>query len=1014
MTTVQAANEEAKMQLTDVGQELFERRYRWHNEDSDGMFTRVAEHIALAENKEQRSEYKDKFFELMSSLRFLPNSPTLFNAGTGQGLLSACFTFYVEDSLVSIMECHRLAGLVMKYGGGVGYGFSRVRPAGAEIKTVQGKACGPVNLLPYYNGIAELITQGGRRSGAQIGILSVEHPDIRDFIHFKDENPDSLQTFNISVAINDGFMERYQNGDIEARQILKEISESAWRTGDPGVWFIDTVNAANSTPWLGRLESCNPCLSPDTLIATKDGLIPIKDIPQAWKSGYKPIYKITTLEGYEVFATADHQFYTQEEGWTSVKQLEDKRIRICNTSAFGIDGNRDIGLVLGWLSGDGHISENQKSILCFDKIEKSDACTVVLNAYQNILGFSSQHTWGRQTRVASMKLSRLSTSWQPDEKFPERMLIANEECQSAYLSALFSADGTVTGTQQKGISVRLSSSKLHLLRRVQLLLRNFNIYSKIYQNRRFAGYRDLPDQKGGTKEYYCEAQHELVISNTSLRQFANEIGFIVHAKQERLIHLLSQYKRAINLDSEWARVKTIEYFCDGDVWDISSITESISANGLLAHNCGEVPLYHAEACNLGSLNLGKYFDTDTRSILWDKLKSDIRLAARFLDDVIDVNSFPDPIITAAVSKTRKIGLGVMGWADVLALSDIPYDSDTAINLAGEVMEFIQKTADRASYELGQERGIAPAFDCDEAPSVLGLATRNVTRTCIAPTGSISQLAGCSSGIEPHYELEYKRTMFDKGVPIELHVREPVLDILQELGLNLPKTALEISPEWHIKHQAAFQRYTNLAVSKTINLPETATVNDIETSFVKMWESGCKGGTIYRDKSRETQVLGENRRKVNGRKRLPDERKSITHKFKVGDQEGYLTVGLYDDGKPGELFVKIAKEGSTVAGVYDAIGIQTSLLLQYGVSLESIAGKLSGMRFEPSGLTSNPEIPFAFSIPDYIYRWLMSKFGSNINSPVITGLFCPDCTSQLLAQEGCLKCENKACGFNRCG
>src|SRR3972149_11203567 len=156
------------------------------------------------------------------------------------------------------MECHRLAGLVMKYGGGVGYGLSRVRPAGEQIKTVQGKACGPVNLLPYYNSIANLITQGGKRSGAQMGILSIDHPDIRDFIHFKDKNPDSLHTFNISVSITNDFMLRYQNGDAEARALLREISESSWKTGDPGVWFVDTVNDTNPTPWLWRIGSCNP------------------------------------------------------------------------------------------------------------------------------------------------------------------------------------------------------------------------------------------------------------------------------------------------------------------------------------------------------------------------------------------------------------------------------------------------------------------------------------------------------------------------------------------------------------------------------------------------------------------------------------------------------------------------------------------------------------------------------------------------------------------------------------
>ncbi len=684
---------------TEVSKELFERRYRWKDESYDGMLIRVAKHIALAEKPDNRNKFSENIYKLMASGCFMFNSPTLFNAGTGQGLLSACFLFVVDDSLVSIMECHRLAGLVMKYGGGVGYVLSRVRAEGELIKSVQGRACGPVSLLPYYNGVAKLVTQGGRRSGAQMGILSIDHPDIREFIHVKDEHPDELHTFNLSVALTDEFMNRYKAGDPEAKTMIHEIAESAWKTGDPGVFYIDNANKSNLTPWLGRLEGTNPC--------------------------------------------------------------------------------------------------------------------------------------------------------------------------------------------------------------------------------------------------------------------------------------------------------------------------------------GEVPLYHGEACNLGSINLSRYIivGTDAREgtsvVIWDKLKADVKLAVRALDNVIDVNDFPDPTITEAAGKTRKIGLGVMGYADALALTNIPYDSMKAVEWGEQIMGFIQDAADRASYELGQEKGICPAFDCDEAPSALGLAARNATRTCIAPTGSISQLVGCSSGIEPHYELEYNRVMMDKGIPVELKIREPVLDVLLEHHKNLPKTALEVSSEWHILHQAAFQSHVNLAVSKTINMPETATVGEIETSLVRMWELGCKGGTIYRDKSRENQVLSRNSQAIKGqvtgsRLRLPDERRAINHKFRVGDQEGYINAGMYDDGKLGEVFITISKEGSTLQGLSDALGISTSMLLQYHVPIGIIAQKYIGSRFEPYGMTNNPAIPFATSLLDYIFRWLHMKFGDGAEIKIVAGLYCPDCNSELIYQEGCLRCGSGACGYEKCG
>jgi len=676
--------------LTPIAQEVYDRRYSRNEEPIEKMFHRVSKHIASAEStKELKREWEPIFYEMMAKLEFLPNSPTLFNAGTNQGVLSACFVLVVEDSLDSIMECHRLSGKIQKYGGGVGYYLGKVRAEGELVSTVHGKACGPVSLLNYYNALSDLITQGGRRAGAQMGILPIDHPDIKSFINAKNDNPDELYTFNISVSLTDRFMKDYIEGEFYAQEKMKMMAEGAWKTGDPGCFFTDSYEKINPTPWLGRLEGTNPC--------------------------------------------------------------------------------------------------------------------------------------------------------------------------------------------------------------------------------------------------------------------------------------------------------------------------------------GEAPLYHGEACNLGSINLTKFINDDYTDFDWERLTEVSANAIRFLDNVITVNNYPDPIITEAVLLTRKLGLGVMGWADSLALLGIPYDSEAAINLGEKLMKIIAVEAANQSAFLGKEKGKCTAYN---QAGKEAKPFRNTTRTSIAPTGTIAILAGCSSGIEPHYELEYTRTMFDRGEEVKLNVIEPIMEKLKSIGSSfIPKTAHEISPEYHIRHQAAFQKYSDLAVSKTINMPEETTVEQIEEAYVSLWKQGCVGGTIYRDKSRTTQVLDAHRNgskpSTNGRERLPSTFPMIGHHFRVGEQAGYLKVGLYADGRPGCIFVDISKSGSTVSGTFDTIAVLTSIALQHNIPLESLSSKLIGMKCEPYGMTDNPEIPTATSVVDYIFRWLKLQFGDNKKSIVSSGLFCPDCTSKLIYEEGCLRCESKPCGFSRC-
>lgn len=455
--------------------------------------------------------------------------------------------------------------------------------------------------------------------------------------------------------------------------------------------------------------------------------------------------------------------------------------------------------------------------------------------------------------------------------------------------------------------------------------------------------------------------------------------------------------------------------------------------------CGEVPLLSDEACNLGSINLGKFVWRGEESLYglegkpqidWARLGFAVKTAVRFLDDVLDDNWFPHSDITAAVMRTRKIGLGVMGWADMLAMLGIYYDTKESVDLGGMVMESIRHWADDESAKLAEEKG----------PFRPGEKYRNATRCCIAPTGSISLLANASSGIEPHYALKWTRKLH-AGHENERTIEEQI-SCLDKLPPGfVPKTAMQIPWEWHVKHQAAFQEHTDLAVSKTINLPNSATREDVRAAYLMMWKLGCKGGTVFRDGCRAggEQVLedkgkpssveiGKEYVEIDGirrskkellkslnaqaRRKPPKERKSLTRKIQVGQFEGYATVGLYEDGSPCEVFVTASKEGSTVSGLLESWAIAFSHALQHGAGLQMLCEKFMGTRFEPNGLTGDSEVPNCTSVIDYVARWIWSKFGNEeVKASVPSGHLCPDCGSADVRYEGgCLSCR---CGWSKC-
>ncbi|HDZ90196.1 MAG TPA: vitamin B12-dependent ribonucleotide reductase [Deltaproteobacteria bacterium] len=733
--------------LSENARRVLERRYL--KKDNDGriaetpeeMFSRVAGFIARAEKKyggeEKVREMTEIFYRMMTEFKFLPNSPTLMNAGREIGQLAACFVLPVEDSMEGIFDALKNAALIHKSGGGTGFSFSRLRPARSRVGTTGGIASGPVSFMRIFNTATEQVKQGGARRGANMAVLRVDHPDIREFIYCKRENRE-LNNFNISVAVTDIFMESVRKnepydlidprdnrkaGELDAREIYHGLVEQAWENGDPGIIFLDRINRDNPTPELGEIESTNPC--------------------------------------------------------------------------------------------------------------------------------------------------------------------------------------------------------------------------------------------------------------------------------------------------------------------------------------GEQPLLPLEACNLGSINLAKFVKTFDQgpAVDYDGLKEVVRWSVRFLDDTIDMSRYPLPEIDRMVKGNRKIGLGVMGFADMLFQLGIPYDSEEALETAEKVMGFIQRESHEASKELAGERGVFGNFDKSTFRDRKGCSYRNATTTTIAPTGTLSIIADCSSGIEPLFALSFVRNVMDNDRLVEVNpyfekvarekgfyspelmdaiaregsVRE--LEEVPEQERRIFATAHDVTPEWHIRMQAAFQKYTDNAVSKTVNLPRDATVEDVKKVYDLAYELGCKGVTIYRDGSKEDQVLSftqkDKEATASGFMTAVKERPEILYGFTTKVMTGlgalYVTVTEYED-RPFEVFATIGKSGRSTTAKTEAIGRLVSLALRAGVKVEKIVDQLEGIGgehpvFQKGGLV--------LSIPDAISRVLKQRYlkdgpkknnGGKKNS--LSGETCPECGQTISFEEGCMTCH--FCGFTKCG
>ena len=940
--------------LTQNARTVLEKRYLVKNEKGqaveqpEDLFWRVSTVVAEADRRYGASEgavleVAEQFYFLMTQRRFIPNSPTLMNAGRPLGQLSACFVLPVEDALSNgkngIYDTLSAMALIHQSGGGTGFSFSRLRPKGSMVRSTTGVASGPVSFMKLYDASTDAVKQGGTRRGANMGILRVDHPDILEFITCK-EDLTQITNFNISVAVTEKFMEAVRTrtaydlidphsgrptGQLDAQMVWDKMILGAWRTGEPGVFYIDEANRYNPVPHLGSYEATNPCVTGDTLVYTAEGLIPIAQLADAnraspvtldsrfsagqygpsgvpFRTGVKKVFRLRTREGYEIRVTEDHRFMTSR-GWVEARTLEsgDALHLLNRKGGFGRDRTAAEGRVLGWLIADGHIGSaaDPRAALGFWGSERALAPSFAADVNE-LLGQDpavARYPVGvvdvPARALATVRSSRLQ-QWLEEEfaitadnktaGVPAAVLRSSEECQRGFLQALFTADGHVSGRVAKGVSVRLTSISAPLLRDVQRMLLNFGIVSRVYLERHPARTVEF---RGRT--YDCQPDHDLVIGKDNVARFAEEIGFLGETKQNALLSRLGSYGgRGPYRERFVARFEELTPDGEEIVYDLTEpVTHSFVANGFVVHNCGEQPLLPYDVCNLGSINVGHYVKDG--KLDWDAFRADIHLTTHFLDNIIDVNKYPLPEIDALSKRIRRIGLGVMGFADALVRLGIAYDTPEGVEFGRKVMQFVDVEAKKESARLSAARGpfaewAKSIWGPDETASrddhgkrVRPMQMlRNCNVTTVAPTGTISIIAGCSSGLEPLFAVAFMRNQAGVQMPdvnedfvaiakAEGWYSEELMERIAKTGTakqpEVPEkwqrvfvTANEIAPEWHIRMQAAFQEHCDSAISKTTNFAHTASVEDVRAIYELAYELNCKGVTVYRDGSRDNQVL----------------------------------------------------------------------------------------------------------------------------------------------------------------
>jgi ribonucleoside-diphosphate reductase alpha chain len=648
----------------------------------------------------------------------------------------------------------------------------------------------------------------------------------------------------------------------------------------------------NPTPHLGEIEATNPCVTRDTFVLTAQGPRQVYELlgkqvtlivdgnsfvtggKGFFKTGKRPIFKLETEEGFFIRLTGNHPVLRVASSARSAMSTE--WVETGNLKAGDKLLLHNHRLLRKWPGEYGEAEGYLMGLLLGEGTPRQDESMVSIRVPASedhlLMGTPEKRVKNRPHGLESEPLvvpvspaeSRLSLGYTKEMAVRlavlprDRMIAADlEKCSSdfykGFLRGVFDCDGSAQGTQKKGVSIRLPRRDIQFLQAIQRMLLRLGIVGRIIEERRPE--EALPSEGRGRKSSSAKLRYELLITNNNVQYFDQLIGFSDSVKQERLKQLLVNYKRLLNRERFTVTVKTLTAQDAEDVYDVRVPgVNAFDANGFYVHNCGEQPLLPYESCCLGSINLSRMVKDG--QIDWKRLRELTQLGVRFLDNVIDMNRYPLPEIEKITQGNRKIGLGIMGFAHMLIRLDMQYDSEEAENVGEQVMQFIEKESKIASKLLAEERGPFPNYT-GSIWHKKQLLQRNATTTTVAPTGTLSIIANTSSGIEPLFEVRYSRVLFGD---IQVEVIDPLYAEMREQVekdeqvRRLFRTAFQVSPVAHLRIQRTFQNYVDNAVSKTINLPSDATPDTIVDVYVEAHRMGLKGTTIFRDKSREFQVL----------------------------------------------------------------------------------------------------------------------------------------------------------------
>jgi ribonucleoside-diphosphate reductase alpha chain len=956
----------------DISSEVLIEKYAKGGElHADELRERVARALAQAEKPAERAKWTAAFLDAQQR-GFVPAGRIMSAAGTElSATLINCFVQPVGDSIATpedgvpgIYTALTEAAETMRRGGGVGYDFSRIRPMGAWVGSTRSHASGPISYMRVFDRSCETVESAGSRRGAQMGVLRCDHPDIEAFIHAKDEG--DLRNFNISIGVTDAFMEAvqadgmvelvhraqpsaeqieagaYQRGDgqwvyrkVRARELWDQVMRSTYDHAEPGVLFLDRINADNNLHYCETIAATNPCVTADTWTLTSEGprqvgeLIgkPFQAIVDGkayatesqgfFATGVKPVLRLRTREGQELRLTGDHPVrrvtrktrYLVEAEWTPAAEVQagDELMLHDHRALQGWEGPRSEaeGYLLGLLIGDGTLKADKAVLSVWAPELKAVGSDVghrpasvdsLMRAAETAMGaaiVSRADFRGWQRPVAGRGEFRLASTGLRDlagtlgatpgnKRITPAMEATSSDFHRGLLRGLFDADGSVQGSQDKGVSVRLTQAELAQLQAVQRMLGRLGIASAIYRDRHPAGRQRMPDGRGGERDDERRAVHELVVSGDNLRRYAEQIGFEDSAKQARLEELLGAYRRQLNRERFTATVEAIEPDGVEAVYDVTvEHVHAFDANGLYVHNCAEQPLPPYGCCCLGSIDLTRFVrDPFSAKPVFDEagFAEVVAVATRMLDNVLDVTPWPLPAQAQEASNKRRVGLGFTGLGDALVMLNLRYDTQAARDMASRISELMRDAAYAASSDLAAERGSFPLFNADLYLSGGSFASRlpqglkdkirsqglrNSHLLSIAPTGTISLAFAdnASNGIEPAFSWTYTRKkrlpQTEGGGFKEYQVEDHAWRLYRHLfGADAPLsdafvTALELSAADHAAMVAAVAPYIDTSISKTVNVPADYPYEDFQDLYLQAWRSKLKGLATYRPNS----VLG---------------------------------------------------------------------------------------------------------------------------------------------------------------